>query len=1447
MNFKSQNLTRCVGGDSRVIEFPSPRPSLEGRGRILDSQSAKPARLEISPPRPGCSLSLGERVGVRGIPVHPASTASGVPNPSNSLMLRNPLISHSERGVALVITLILLSVIAFMAIAFLVLSYGQRAASTTATDQALARQAADAALGRAQMEVLASIMANHNAKLYDLCVSTNYINGFFTSLPPNANSYTNVSYTYTNGKPLGLNDLYQNLENLLYDPRPPVCIITNRALGSNDFRYYIDLNQNGRFEPTGLQPVVNPLGTYYDTNGNIISQITPGNTLSNFVIGDPQWIGGLEYPDRPHGPDNKFLFRYAYLAVPVSKTLDVNYIHNQAYTANSGSSAFDQYGKAYNRNEGVGTWEINLAAFLYDLNTNVYGWGNGGNPPYQYTNIVPPTSGSRTVGGGAFVDSASILAYRYGTNLSTLLSASALGLGNVFVSDGIDGYSLSNFVTSFSGPDPDSGHVTRPWSGANNINHFFTPSELLNALKTSTAFVQHLHDPGTNNGTYDRYTFYRLLSQLGSDSSPEPQGTINLNYDNLVQTNALGVASATNLYPWRPADFFTNAANAMLAKAGYTFVTTNIQVYPTNYYASSVHRILQLAANIYDATTNRPGGPNGTAVSSNGFPSVFRPLFRRTGDGRVVIAGYREVTNSMMAYAATAPTMVDFGLGLNTNGTIKQYGVAFDPSDQNEAMVAGVPLVIGARKGFPNFNEFLLETEVAVARKLEFTNRSSNPTVLNLATNQMYFLSISNAFGVEAWNPYTNPYVRSLQMMVTVGAYTTVMTNINATNYGVLFTNNPSLSAPGRSPCSLPMPPPLLSSPSGPAMILSGTPSITSTSFVAPFHPDTNHFVPLPAASFSSLNGCFVVPYQTSFESLPTGPFPAPHWFLVQKKRVLFILVDTVANRIVDYVNLAADDVPSDLTTPLFWDSSVRNRTNYFADGYIGSMWLTNRGGPNFDSDPRFPTFGILNQIAAGLGRVSPSPGWTDLVPPFKSTDGAINFFRTNLLLTNAIGTAQGPLYLTNRFYSPYVPGRTNYIYTWWQANDPLVHYTVNDLLWTNSNFLSPTYRTFGDIGGLDPAYLPAYVPVGSTDPLNARYEPWGGHPGSTAVGTTDYQLAVKDPMVTCADDWDFPTNKFPNPGWLGRIHRGTPWQTVYLKAAGIDLPTWESVSGNPQILTNLGQIDTRLIKANVLYADASFTFPTNDWRLLDIFSTAFNDNASLGKLSINQSGLAAWSAVLGGVVALTNVTADDVLASSPNSSLLTNAGIVIPPAGPYDPYAGTNLPPLVRIVNGINNTRATLTNQNQTFQRLGEILAVPELTVGAPYFTNGYWAGVSPFLNLGSTRNPSFTSLTVQQTSGLNDAAYERIPQQILGLIKCEDKPRFVIYSWGQALKPADHSIVQASGSFFGLCTNYQITAETATRAVVRIESQLVTNSDSSPSTNFQAVIENFNVLPPE
>jgi hypothetical protein len=45
-----------------------------------------------------------------------------------------------------------------------------------------------------------------------------------------------------------------------------------------------------------------------------------------------------------------------------------------------------------------------------------------------------------------------------------------------------------------------------------------------------------------------------------------------------------------------------------LLKSELNLDLNKLQVYPTNYYTPSVHRLLQVAANLYDCTTNRALG-----------------------------------------------------------------------------------------------------------------------------------------------------------------------------------------------------------------------------------------------------------------------------------------------------------------------------------------------------------------------------------------------------------------------------------------------------------------------------------------------------------------------------------------------------------------------------------------------------------------------------------------------------------------------------------------------------------------------------------------------------------------------------------------------------------------------------------------------------------------------
>src|SRR6185436_8554005 len=106
----------------------------------------------------------------------------------------------------------------------------------------------------------------------------------------------------------------------------------------------------------------------------------------------------------------------------------------------------------------------------------------------------------------------------------------------------------------------------------------------------------------------------------------------------------------------------------------------------------------------------------------------------------------------------------------------------------------------------------------------------------------------------------------------------------------------------------------------------------------------------------------------------------------------------------------------------------------------------------------------------------------------------------------------------------------------------------------------------------------------------------------------------------------------------------------------------------------------------------ALLTQPRNDRMLFDLFTATFDENITRGLLPVNQTNLAAWSAVFGGVITLSN--------STPFGAV---ERFVINPVA----VDGTN-GPLARIYSGISRTRSD-TNQfpRQTFNHLGDVLSV--------------------------------------------------------------------------------------------------------------------------------------------
>jgi hypothetical protein len=1386
--------------------------------------------------------------------------------------LRTPTVVNRksfQKGIALVITLIMLSVTLLMAVAFLALAKRERGSVTTTTDTTTARLAAETAVANAEAQIVAGILTSltnggsANAYNLNLLVSTNYINplGYTTG----SSNPTNVNYFYPSGKPLDPSvsapDYNQNIANLFFLPRAPVFVPTNN-LGSNDFRYYLDLNQNGQFDPSGWVPDAELQGVVLVTNGTIFQ---PG--------GDPEWVGVLQHPDATHGPNNPFISRYAFIALPVGNSLDLNSIHNEAYNVSHNLNPnMNPAADGFFRNQGVGSWEINLAAFLADLNTNEWDSPVSGG---VYNYLTPSGLNNN---GAAFYDASSLLSYRYDNNYFTLANVDGYFTNLPNYPFGIDGYSDGPWQTTLdTNAALFSDNLNSPWSGASNTNHFFTLGDFFNPAIAGGglgSFTNRLHNAGGSIDTYDRYTFYRMLAQLGTDSSPD-EGKLNLNYSNalvsyktiparggirVTMPTSIGVVpgAETNLVPWRPQDFFIAAADKLLrayttnwfqagpsnylatycgvVQTGYIDATglgvtnqspflgpsnqipvisiTNIPVYVNGsfVYSPAVHRLLQLAANLYDATT----------TANYNLPHVFRPIFERDNFGNVFIVGYTNL-NSIYGPNTVAgandpqlappydPTMLSSSASIQNFTPITSPlaapspapgigGYTFGPGLVN---VYGVPWIIGAKKGLPGFNQLYLTNTVQLNRKLEFIRPSIGAALSTYTTNQMYVMGINTGLGISFWNPYTNNYYPR-----------TGQVNIYASDavYMSLTNGSGALAAPMNGYATFPVN--TQAFPYWPGAQWSGSPPSAN--------PSTASFI-TANWSFNFINPSVYSFNNKTFSTLNTWetdspPLPQlPQFGLNSTNYLQALIMD--GNNVIDYVQLR-----SPITTVNL------NQTLADQNGGSGTYW---QWSVNPYVSPT-PNYGVYDQwfVSGHPGSVPTEGGaWASpggFLPPAFAGVTPAQVPTAEATFFNSFFTPSSQFQVNRQIYvntnliiqAPYTPSRTIFSSFLLQANDPLVHYLASDLnaqtgdsaTWGNGSIWTNGYWSHVDnLGPQNP------LPTAPPNPIGGRYQPWGQNKQMANVGNLDvnaYELAYKDPLAWEPDNWDFPTNLYPSVGWIGRVHRGTPWQTVYLKSRNIltnmlvvgsaglvnvGTNTWTAWTGDN--LSTYGQ-----------YYDAANSAPVSDRLLFDLFTTRLNDNAVRGTLPVNQAHLAAWSALFSGMVALSNNTPDLSLALTPPLTYLaTNAylPIIINPAGVDLANA-----PVSVIANSIDTTRIT-NFPFQVFTHAGDILQTPALTEQ------------SPFLNWNDS---------MQQQLGISDELYEWLPQQMMGLVRLGE-PRYVLYCYGQTLHPAPGGQV-LGGPFFQLITNYQVAAESAVRAVIRI--------DGANTSTPHAVIESYNVLPP-
>ena len=811
----------------------------------------------------------------------------------------------------------------------------------------------------------------------------------------------------------------------------------------------------------------------------------------------------------PHSESNRFIGRYAYIILPQGKSLDINYIHNQAmYT---GTTTNLDYGgpnssRRFFRNQGVGSWEMNLAAFLVDLDTNI--WKPRPETWYRYT--------PSTAEGIAFQNASALLSYRLGGTRDNLLTGFGALTNRPTTSGGTAGSILwdTDYVDYLSdgplvhfdqwythtapirtGQLADNDQQNKYWHGAEkvdrtrefpDIQHYFNlPGG--QTLDFARRFTNAVSFPRTN--THSRYAYYRMLRQMGTDSTPALKGKIHLNF-----TNEPGTLS-TNLRPWvstngpayvqRPllqsldsngvarlqvstlTNFFLIAADAMLRASLVTNVflddfgawRTNYTVggsyfsdpalnarpdqprkavnmpgatgyfghehpdfshtqwrrstidhrYVTNAeYNAALHRIFQLSANIYDNMTNRS---DSAGTSEPFFPTVFRPLFYRTPTN-ITIIGWEHQENANFAARTNNwfKARDFFASGPGSSGLMTNVNIF------------GQPWVVGAKKGWPNFNEFSIESFIQITRKLGIFKEApgiavtTNLVDLGRHTQQIFMLGISNSFGIEAWNSYPKALSRRIRLETEVqsefGLFRTNNLNVpllyvtNAVTAGN-YTINPGNWA-GREPNDTPFP--LIYS-----LLPNGTNGLNS-----------DYRVPIYG----------MTPFLRDSEYSPTAPQPffikpalfhalniLPDLRLVITNRIRYVAIDTGENRVIDFVSL------DNLITSVNLSDLMQGDTNNVGS----SLALGNKLDEVFEPgqlwsqevlDPASGlTRGMLKQIQLSRGEFPTGFGenqwrtYASAQSRMSETNTFKNFMAGNPVNQNIDRPWQAPFSPTRRFY----------------------------------------------------------------------------------------------------------------------------------------------------------------------------------------------------------------------------------------------------------------------------------------------------------------------------------------------------------------------------------------------------------------------------------------------
>jgi len=676
-----------------------------------------------------------------------------------------------------------------------------------------------------------------------------------------------------------------------------------------------------------------------------------------------------------------------------------------------------------------------------------------------------------------------------------------------------------------------------------------------------------------------------------------------------------------------PVHFFTKVASRLL-HSDLGIDLQRIPVYPTNHYTPSVHRLLQVTANLYDSTT------------TNWYPTIFRPTFSSEGTN-LFISGYEEVDATNPAFLSTPNLLADVANGITPFSATGNF--------------YEVPWVIGVKKGLPGFNKLLLNSIFVVTRRVQVSRPSREAMFSTYTFGQQEIISLNHEFGVQLWNPYLHAFPYAVQARAE-GRVRAILSR----NAGYTATREWEIDF---------------------AQALESWPGITNRS-----SPRTNSFVipgftnmvQLQNQVFNTGSNLFQ-DWSGSFDPLE---LTSPSLQIDLAANVRVFIRDVQTGRILDYVQFSGPTLKRNLSEEL--------RTN---GRDFDGLWNTNVVGSS--NPPRLQGVNYQLRISQGLPQSSDSE-WSFYG---RQTHGgsraaAIARFKAFMLGASASfeGTiAQNPTNLVME--APFAPMRQLAGVIVWEANDPLVHYTFHDL--TN---LAEAYTNL-DIKPATRSFSSAYL----LNQLSGRYSPWGGQPQKPVPDSQDYRL--QDSRVWSANDWNFPKGEPLSLANLGQIHRGTPWQTIYLKSE-------EGIS-----LDAAAKWYWMLWTGNVDWSDAMQTIPVRDRTLVNVLAPMLRTNSARDRFSINEPNPERWRGLMHGLVVITN--------SEPEALIVVHS----------------NEAPAMAVADAIASARASL--PGGYFRKAGDLLSIPTLSDQSPW--------LAPFF-------PPATP---------SDAAMEALPSALLPLLR--------------------------------------------------------------------------------